>query len=74
METKANGSITTHDVITYSHKAATHRQVHPYLRYGILWVEENNILPGRLFLSDTIRLHDLMGRARTEGTRVGRHP
>ncbi|HXQ53824.1 MAG TPA: hypothetical protein VN802_22220 [Stellaceae bacterium] len=29
-------SITTHDAITYSAKAATHKQVHPYLRYGIL--------------------------------------
>jgi hypothetical protein len=30
------GSITTHDALTYSAKAATHKQVHPYLRYGIL--------------------------------------
>jgi hypothetical protein len=28
------GSITTHDAITYSQKAAAHRAVHPYLRYG----------------------------------------
>ncbi|MEN6534666.1 MAG: hypothetical protein ABFD89_13440 [Bryobacteraceae bacterium] len=28
--------LTTHDAITYSNKAATHKEVHPYLRYGIL--------------------------------------
>ena len=28
--------VTTHDALTYSTKAATHEQVHPYLRYGIL--------------------------------------
>jgi hypothetical protein len=30
------GAVTTHDALTYSAKAATHIQVHPYLRYGIL--------------------------------------
>ena len=29
-------SFTTHDAITYSAKADTHKEVHPYLRYGIL--------------------------------------
>ncbi len=29
-------SITTHDVITYSAKARKHKQVYPYLRYGII--------------------------------------
>ena len=28
--------VTTHDALTYSAKAATHRAVHPYLRYGFL--------------------------------------
>jgi len=28
--------VTTHDALTYSAKAATHKAVHPYLRYGIL--------------------------------------
>jgi hypothetical protein len=43
------GSITTHDALTYSAKAATHKHVHPYLRYGILvggW--GNHPLPPRL--------------------------
>lgn len=30
------GAVNTHDAITYSAKAATHKKVHPYLRYGIL--------------------------------------
>jgi hypothetical protein len=30
------GSITTHDVLTYSAKARKHKQVYPYLRYGII--------------------------------------
>jgi hypothetical protein len=30
------GHVTTHDALTYSTKAATHKQVHPYLRYGFL--------------------------------------
>jgi len=44
------GHITTHDALTYSSKASTHKQVHPYLRYGILigWYGENSV-PGRLF-------------------------
>ena len=29
-------SVTTHDALVYSSKAATHKQVHPYLRYGII--------------------------------------
>src|SRR5579871_3868600 len=30
------GRVTTHDALTYSSKAATHKHVHPYLRYGVL--------------------------------------
>ncbi len=43
-------SITTHDAITYSQKAFTHKTVHPYLRYGILLGNRKHYpLPGRLF-------------------------
>jgi hypothetical protein len=28
--------VTTHDALTYSAKASSHRAVHPYLRYGFL--------------------------------------
>ncbi|MCL6495531.1 MAG: hypothetical protein K6T54_12225 [Ignavibacterium sp.] len=49
IETKI-GSVTTHDAITYSQKAQTHKNVHPYLRYGILIGDrEHHPLPGRLF-------------------------
>lgn len=49
IEAKIN-SVTTHDAITYSQKAITHKNVHPYLRYGILiGHREQNPLPGRLF-------------------------
>jgi hypothetical protein len=43
------GRIHTHDALTYSAKAATHKNVHPYLRYGILvGGRKNQALPGRL--------------------------
>jgi len=49
IETKLEG-VTTHDAITYSQKAQTHKYVHPYLRYGILIGDrEHYPLPGRLF-------------------------
>jgi len=49
IETKL-GSVTTHDAITYSQKAQTHKYVHPFLRYGILiGNREEYPLPGRLF-------------------------
>lgn len=41
------GSVTTHDAITYSQKAMAHKNVHPYLRYGIIVGKIPNI-PGRL--------------------------
>ncbi len=42
-------SVTTHDAITYSEKAFTHKKVHPYLRYGILLGARRDYpLPGRL--------------------------
>ncbi|HEX6750858.1 MAG TPA: hypothetical protein VF092_26460 [Longimicrobium sp.] len=48
------GSVTTHDAITYSQKAATHKHVHPYLRYGIfLGRRAHHPLPGRLFRHGT---------------------
>jgi len=49
IETKID-SVTTHDAITYSQKSATHKYVHPYLRYGIfLGNRKYHPLPGRLF-------------------------
>ena len=42
------GEPTTHDAITYSQKATTHKSVHPYLRYGIL-IGSVDALSGRFF-------------------------
>ena len=43
-------SINTHAAITYSQKAASHKSVHPYLRYGIMLGERRHYpLPGRLY-------------------------
>src|SRR5271170_3158150 len=41
------GDTTTHDALTYSAKAATHKQIHRYLRYGFL-VGERDGIPTRL--------------------------
>jgi hypothetical protein len=40
--------ITTHDVLTYSAKARKHKQVYPYLRYGLV-VSDEAVVPGRVF-------------------------
>jgi hypothetical protein len=43
-------NINTHDAITYSQKAASHKAVHPYLRYGIMLGDrKHHPLPGRLY-------------------------
>jgi hypothetical protein len=41
-------AVTTHDALTYSTKAATHKQVHPYLRYGMLIGNYGSAVPKRL--------------------------
>ncbi len=48
------GSVTTHDAITYSQKAANHRSVFPYLRYGIMLGNRQDYpLPGRHYRHGT---------------------
>lgn len=48
------GTATTHDAITYSHKAMYHKNVIPFVRYGImLGNRETYPLPGRLFRHGT---------------------
>src|SRR5271154_959561 len=43
-------SVTTHDALTYSAKAGSHRNVHPYLRYGVMLGKRKHFpLPGRLY-------------------------
>jgi hypothetical protein len=41
--------ITTHAILTYSAKARKHRQIYPYLRYGIIMAGEGTIA-GRVFV------------------------
>ncbi len=40
--------VTTHDALTYSAKAATHKHLHPYLWYGVLIGDFGDAVPGRL--------------------------
>ena len=40
--------LSTHDVLTYSAKATRHKQVYPYLRYGLV-IGKEEFLPGRFF-------------------------
>lgn len=44
------GSFSTHDVITYSSKAARHKDVYPYLRYGFIIIGSHAAL-GRRFVT-----------------------
>ena len=47
-------SITTHDAIAYSYKAEKHKNITPYLRYGVMLGDRNNApLPGRLYRHGT---------------------
>ncbi|MTW18359.1 hypothetical protein GJ689_19335 [Rhodoplanes serenus] len=41
--------ISTHDVLTYSAKARKHKQVYPYLRYGVV-VSNEAVVPHRFFI------------------------
>jgi hypothetical protein len=53
IESKIN-NISTHDAITYSYKAQTHKNVTPYIRYGIMLGNRKHYpLPGRLFRHGT---------------------
>lgn len=42
-------ALSTHDVITYSNKARRHKQVYPYLRYGLISYNISKI-PKRFFM------------------------
>ena len=42
IELKYN-DITTHDLITYSHKLNQHKLLFPYLRYGVIIANKNNL-------------------------------
>ncbi len=57
-------SVTTHDAITYSHKAANHKSVFPYLRYGIMLGKRQHLsLAGQTVPAwYPVRFHDLVQR------------
>jgi hypothetical protein len=42
------GTINTHEALTYSAKAATHKNCHPYLRYGLVIGRYSDPVPQRL--------------------------
>lgn len=79
------GGISTHDVLTYSAKARKHKQVYPYLRYGVVMSEEASV-PGRVFTHNealdfalalrnfkTHRLHEILAstiQAEVEASRL----
>jgi hypothetical protein len=47
-------SVSTHDAITYSYKAQSHKNVTPYIRYGIMLGNRKHYpLPGRLYRHGT---------------------
>lgn len=53
IEAKIN-TVTTHDAITYSYKAEQHKNVTPYIRYGIMLGNRKHYpLPGRLYRHGT---------------------
>ncbi len=47
IETKYNG-FSTHDILTYSTKAQKHKEIYPYLRYGLV-VGGINVIQNRFF-------------------------
>lgn len=49
IEAKWN-NITSHDVLTYSTKALKHKEVYPYLRYGLIIGGGIKFLPRRFFI------------------------
>jgi len=48
LASSAKTGINTHDVLAYSAKAATHKSLHPYLRYGIIVGRYPGEIPKRL--------------------------
>ena len=63
------GKLTTHDVLTYSAKARKHKQVYPYLRYGLLLSKETRI-PGRFYRhNEALDFCIAVGELEQRGTR-----
>lgn len=43
------GGFTTHDILTYSNKALKHKEIYPYLRYGLV-ICESDIIDRKFFI------------------------
>lgn len=43
--------LSTHDVLIYSTKAIRHKEIYPYIRYGLLFGKSENI-PNRFFMNN----------------------
>jgi len=55
IEVKGSKSISTHDVLIYSSKARKHKNLFPWLRYGMVWSsppEKENGIPRRFFMNN----------------------
>ena len=54
LELKVDG-FSTHDILTYSNKALKHKEVHPYLRYGLI-ICGSDVIDRKFFIINSTRL------------------
>jgi len=53
IEVKGSGSITTHDILDYSSKAKRHKNIYPWLRYGMVWSSpKERGVPKKLYMNN----------------------
>jgi len=53
IEVKGSGSITTHDILDYSSKAKRHKNIYPWLRYGMVWSSpEKRSVPKKFYMNN----------------------
>jgi hypothetical protein len=55
IEVKGYETITTHDVLIYSSKAKKHKNLYPWLRYGIIWSSpkgKDHGIPRRFYMNN----------------------
>ncbi len=67
VEFKFDG-ITTHDVLTYSAKAATHKRIYPHLRYGLVIGKSKSLLPKLLWHGHDFDFMLMLPSDATEGS------
>jgi len=77
--------VTTHDILIYSTKARKHKQIYPYLRYGLVIGEEVKV-PGKFFTHNEAldfcvaaasfkrnRLHEIFAKLLKAEVQASRH-